>query len=92
MTATVIKFPVVKLPAERPLRRKDRLRYIYDSAVNLAELMKELGLRPENLSPNMDPTRRRLVENHMGVAERPRGSDVADQRHRYEECRSRQSA
>ena len=71
MTATIIKFPVVKLPAERPLRRKDRLRYIYDSAVNLAELMKELGLRPENLSPNMDPTRRRLVENHMGVAERP---------------------
>ncbi len=71
MTATIIDFPVVKLPAERPLRREDRLRYIYDSAVNLAELMKELGLRPENLSPNMDPTRRRLVENHMGVAERP---------------------
>lgn len=70
MTATVIKFPVVKLPTERPVRRKDRLRYIYNTAVNLAELMKELGLRPENLSPNMDPTRRRLVENHMGVAER----------------------
>ncbi len=66
MTATVIKFPVVKLPPERPVRRKDRLRFIFDTAVNMAELMKELGLRPENLSANMDPSRRRLIELLMG--------------------------
>ena len=59
---TVIKFPVVKLPTDRPVQRKDRIRYIFDSAVNLAELMKEQGLRPENLSANMNPKRRRLVE------------------------------
>ncbi len=62
MTAEIITFPVYKLPPERPLRRKDRLRAIFDTAVNIAELMKELGLRPENLSANMDPGRRRLVE------------------------------
>ena len=58
MTATVIKFPVVKLPPERPVPRKARLRFIFDTAVNMVEL----GLRPENLSANIDPARRRLVE------------------------------
>ena len=74
MTAKVIKFPVVKLPPERPVRRKDLLRHIVDTAFNMAELMKELGLRPENLSANMDPGRRRLVESFLGGTS-DRGSD-----------------
>ncbi len=68
MSAEIITFPVAKLPPERPLRREDRLHYILDTAVNMAELMKERGLRPENLSTNMDPSRRRLIEILMGGA------------------------
>ena len=47
------------------------------TAVNIAELMKERGLRPENLSTNMDPTRRRLVESLLGGARRDSDGDAA---------------
>lgn len=58
MTATIIAFPVVKRPpAKKPISRKERLEQLFGPE-DVAARMKELGLRPENLSPNMDPMRR----------------------------------
>ncbi len=64
MTATVIKFPVVKLPAERPLREREIIRDDILTAVNMVAL----GLGPENLSARMDPDKRETIELAMSVA------------------------
>ncbi len=59
MTATVIKFPVVKRPpAKKPISRKERLDQIFNPVL----VMIRQGLGPEDLPADTDPTTRRLME------------------------------